>query len=99
MKTGRIYFSPTKSENKSYIQKDEGLAVATITRVCDELAAIYYNSAPPDCQSQRIEEVNNKLSTRATNTQQKNVSKLLSALYSRTTQLLKSHSANTAHIH
>ena len=75
---------------------DEEIAVATIIRIRGAIAAICINSAPTNCQSQHISAVNSTHSKRLTNNHQTNNSKLLSALYSDTHQLLISKSTNEA---
>ena len=44
---------------------DEAFAVATITRICDAIAAIYVNTTPQTCQSQHFNSVPHTNSTRA----------------------------------
>ena len=46
---------------------DEEFAVATITRICDAIAAIYVNTTPQNCQSQHFSSVNQTHCTRASN--------------------------------
>ena len=43
----------------------EEFAAATITRICDAMAAIYVNTTQQNCQSQHICSVNHTHSTRA----------------------------------
>ena len=97
---GLVDYSYCQSNPKAKFTNyfNEEFAVATINRNCDSIAVIYLNSSPLNCQSQYINAVNSTHSLRATNTNQMNHSKLLSALNSRTHQLLISNSANAAQI-
>ena len=63
------------------------------------ILAIYKNSAPPNGHTRHINAIITTHSTRATNIQPANHSKLLSALNSSTIHLHKSHSANAVQIH
>ena len=74
------------------------LAVATINRINDGIAAFYINFTPLNFQSQHSNTVNHTHSPRASNAQQKNNSKLLSALKMRTNQLLPNTTVNTPSI-
>ena len=73
---------------------NEELAFATITWFRDAIIAFYFNSAPTNSQSQHINTVNNTNSSRATNTHQINLSKLLSALNLRTSKLQTQHKSS-----
>ena len=77
---------------------DEEFAVATITRICDAIAAIYVNTTPQTCQSQHFNSVTHTHSTRAPHPRSTNYSKLLSAINRNTTQLLLENSANAEQI-
>ena len=77
---------------------DEEFAVATITRICDAIAAIYVKTTEQNCQSQHFCSVNLTHSTRASHPHSTNYSKLLSAINRNTTQLLLENSANAAQI-
>ena len=78
---------------------DEEFAVATITRICDAIAAIYINTTQQTCQSQHFCSVNHIHSTRASHPHSTNFSNLFSVINSNTTQLLLEKSANAAQIH
>ena len=84
-----------KNTNKYY----EEFAVATITRICDAIAAIYVNTTQQNCQSEHLCSVNHTHSTRASHPHSTNYSDLLSAINRNTTQLLLKNSANAAQIH
>ena len=75
---------------------DEEFAVATITRICDAIAAIYVNTTPQTCQSQHFNSVPPTNSTHASHPRLTNNSQLLSAINRNTTQLLLENSANAA---
>ena len=97
---GLVDYSYCQSKPKAKFTNkfDEEFAVAKINSNCDSIAVIYLNSSPPNCQSQHLNAVNSTHSARATNTHQINHTKMLSALNSRTHQLLISNSANAAQI-
>ena len=78
---------------------DEEFAVATFTRICDAIAAIYVNTTQQNCQSQRFSSVNYTHSTRASHLHSTNYPNLLSAMNRNTAQLLLENSANVAQIH
>ena len=88
-----------KQKAKFTNKHDEELAVATIARFYDAIAAFYKISASSKCQSQHINAVNKAHSTSVTNTKQTNNSELLFALKCCTGQLLCSLYANPAQIH
>ena len=69
---------------------DEEFAVATITRICDAIAAIFVINTPQDCQSQHFNSVTHTHSTRASHPCLTNYSNLLSGLNRNTTQLVAS---------
>ena len=77
---------------------DEEFAVATITRICDAIAAIHVITTPQTCQSQHFNSVTHTHSTRASHPRTTNYSKLLSAINRNTTQLILENSANAAQI-
>ena len=78
---------------------DEEFAVATITRTCEAIAAIYVNTTQQNCQSQHFCSFNHTHSTSALHPHPTNYSNLLSALNRNTRQLLLEKSANKAQIH
>ena len=78
---------------------DEDFAVATITRICDAIAAIYVNTTQQTCRSQHFCSVNHTHSTHASHPHPTNYSNLLSAINRYTTQLRLENSANAALIH
>ena len=78
---------------------DEEIAVATITRIRDAIAAIFVNTTKQNCQSQQLSSVNYTHSTRASHPHSTNYSNLLSSINRNTTQLLLEISANAAEIH
>ena len=84
-----------KVSNKYY----EEFAVATITRICDAIGAIYVNTTQQNCQSQHFSSVNYTHSTPASHPHSTNYSKLISAINHNTTQLLLDNTANAAQIH
>ena len=75
---------------------DDEFAVATITRICDAIAAIFVNTTPQNCQSQHFNSVTHTHSTRASHPRLTNYSNLLSALNCNTNKLLLENSANAA---
>ena len=75
---------------------DKEFAVATITRICDAIAAIFVNTTPQNCRSQNFNSVTHTHSTRASHPRLTNYSNLLSALNCNTTQLPLENSANAA---
>ena len=85
-------------EAKATNKYDEEFAVATITRICDAIAAIYLNTTQQSCQSQHFNSVNYTHSTRASHPRSTNYSNLLSAINRKTTQLLLKNSSNAAQI-
>ena len=78
---------------------DEEFAVATITRICDAIAAIYVNTTQQNCKSQHFSSVNHTHSTRASHPHSTNYCNLVSDINRNTTQLLRENSANAAQIH
>ena len=77
---------------------DEELAVATITRIRDAIAAIHVNTTQQNCQSLHFNSVSYTHSTCASHPRSTNYSNLLSAINRNTTQLLLQNSANAAQI-
>ena len=65
---------------------DEEIAVATITRICEAIAAVYLITTQQNCQSQHFCSVNHTNSTRASHPHPKTYSNLLSAINRITTQ-------------
>ena len=86
-------------EAKVTNKDDEEFAVATISRIRDDIAAIYENTTQQTCQSQHFCSVNHTQSTRASHPHSTNYSNFLSAINRNTTQLLLENSANAALIH
>ena len=77
---------------------DEKFALATITRICEAIAAIYVDTTQQNCQLQHFNSVKYTISTRASHLRSTNYSNLLSASNRNTTQLLLQNSANAAQI-
>ena len=75
---------------------DDEFAVATIIRIRDDIAAIFVNTTPQNCQSQHFNSVTHTHSTRASHPRLTNYSNLLSALNRNTNKLLLEKSANLA---
>ena len=76
---------------------DEEFAVATITRIRDAIAAIYVNTTPQNCQSERLSSVNHTHLT-CLNSSLNKPFQFAFALTFRTTQLLLKKTANAAQI-
>ena len=94
------YISRQPNQEAKVTKKyDEEFTVATITRICDAIAAIYVNTTQQNCQSQHFCSVNHTHSTRDSHSHSTNYSNLLSAINRNTTQLLLENSANAAQIH
>ena len=81
-KTGLVDYVSRQLSRKAKVTNkyDNEFAVPTYNFIHDQIAAINISSAPPNCQSYKINTVNKAHSTRATNNQQKNNSELLFCL-------------------
>ena len=65
-KLGLVDYIPRQPNQRAKVTNkyEEEFAVATITRNRDAIAAFYGNSAPLNCQSQHIDEINTTQFTR-----------------------------------
>ena len=94
------YISRQPNQEAKVTNKNaEEIAVATITRIRDAIAAVYVNTTQQNCQSQQFNSVNRTHSTRASHPHSTNYSNLLSAINRNTSQLLLQNSANETQIH